>query len=58
MKNTEELNMSYMNAKEAVRAMEWARAHGHSEKEAIELVEYITERGPLKVESDEKETKE
>lgn len=44
-----------MTAKEAARAMEWAVEHGHSEKEAIDLVNYITEHKPV---NEEEKTKE
>jgi len=51
--------MPYMNAVEAARAMDWARAHGHTDEEAIDLVNYIVNRAPLKMEHEEKkETKE
>lgn len=51
--------MPYMSAKEAVRAMEWARANGHTEEEAIELVEYITGMTPPNEKEDKKpKTKE
>jgi len=36
-----------MSAKEAARAMEWALEHGHTEKEAIDLVNYIAEHKPV-----------
>ena len=49
----EEFKEMPMTAKEAVRAMEWARANGHTEKEAIDLVEYITGQTPPN-ENDEK----
>ena len=30
-----------MTAIEAARAMEWAKAHGHTETEAIDLINFI-----------------
>ncbi len=57
--NTEEYIEMPMTAKEAVRAMDWAVANGHTDKEARELVEYITGQEEPKGKTEEKEqTKE
>lgn len=46
-----------MTAKEVCRLIDWMIEHGHTEKEAIDLVNFISEYRPVN-EDKTKETKE
>ena len=46
-----------MTAKEVCRLIDWMIEHGHTEKEAIELVNFISECKPVN-DGKQKETKE
>ena len=47
-----------MTAKEAARAMMWVKAHGMSDKKAIELINFITDTNVPENGTEEKDTKE
>ncbi|MDO4649350.1 MAG: hypothetical protein Q4B26_11940 [Eubacteriales bacterium] len=56
MKPTEEIKEE-MTTKEMSLAAEWLRAHGHTDEEIIEFLDFIAQR-PVKAVKEETKTKE